>query len=92
MKQPWDPVSLTVQWWHGKHPAPGDGLRTKTGRLYLIQGVVRKRNGLVGKLRCLVLPKDESVPGRIFEWEWGPRKRARSPRSLTRRSAGRSAE
>jgi hypothetical protein len=69
MKRPGDPCILTRLWWEGPEPVAGDGLRTKTGRQYLILAVRGKR------LDCLVLEKDEVINGRVYEWEWGKRER-----------------
>mgnify|MGYP006949699578 CR=1 FL=1 len=69
MKREWDRCILTRLWWNGPEPVPGDGLRTKSGRLYLIMDVRGKR------LECLVLPKSEPIEGTVFEWTWGARTR-----------------
>lgn len=69
MKQPWDQVKLTIQFWDGDKPQVGDELLTRTGRRYQILSFVGKR------LTCLVLPKDEPIKGRVFYWEWGRRER-----------------
>jgi len=69
VKQAWDETKLTRLWWHGQEPVPGDGLRTSTGRTYLILEV-RGRT-----LRCLVLPRGEPVDGTVFEWAWARRRK-----------------
>lgn len=74
VKRAFDPVKLTRHWWDGPEPVPGDALRTRTGRTYLIQRVVGRI------LHCVVLPKsDSSVPGRVFEWIWSSRNRRLAP-------------
>ena len=78
MKRAWDPVVLTVNFWHGPDPDVGDTLRTKTGRQYLIQRFRLSKPDSRGRTRiraleCVVLPKDEPVPGRVHEWTWSPR-------------------
>ncbi len=78
MKRAWDPVTLTRIWWDGPEPRPGDGLVTKTGRKYLILEVKGKR------LHCMVLPKEETIDGRTFEWTWAERKRRRPWPATTR--------
>lgn len=80
MKRAWDRTLLTVKFWDGPEPEPGDGLETSTGRRYLILRLKfgRAQNGRLGPLRaleCLVLPKGEPIKGRIFQWEWSPRRR-----------------
>lgn len=72
MKAEWDRTRLTVKWWHGERPRPGDGLRTRTGRQYLVLAVCEKA------LDCLVIPRDEKIEGRVFDWEWAPRRRRRT--------------
>lgn len=70
MKQPWDPVSMNVLFWHGPAPVPGDELKTSTGRRYLIQSYDGKR------IKGVVLPKDaEPTDGKVFDWVWGSRKK-----------------
>ena len=69
MKQAWDETKLTRLWWDGQEPVAGDGLRTGTGRTYLILEV-RGRT-----LRCLVLPKGEPIKGTVFGWAWARRRR-----------------
>lgn len=32
MKRPWDPTTLTANFWDGPEPHPGDGLETSAGR------------------------------------------------------------
>lgn len=72
MKRPWDPVKLTVLFWHGNKPVVGDELQTRTGRRYLIQKVGAK------VLECVVLPKDAPhTEGTVFAWEWGKREKKR---------------
>lgn len=75
MKQPWDPTKLTVNFWDGPEPQPGDGLETSTGRRYLILALKRRRDGSLRALECIVLPASESVSGRLFSWSWSPRRR-----------------
>ena len=75
MKPPWSRTVLTVNFWTGPEPQSGDGLETSTGRRYLILRVARKRTGELRALECLVLPKNEPIPGRGFEWAWSPRRR-----------------
>ncbi len=75
MKPPWSRTVLTVNFWTGPEPQSGDGLETSTGRRYLILRVARKRTGELRALECLVLPKNEPIPGRVFEWAWSPRRR-----------------
>jgi len=73
VKQAWQRSKLSVRWWHGAPPVPGDELHTKTGRRYLIVRVLPKA------LDCLVLPADEPVTaGSVFLWEWAPRSRRRA--------------
>lgn len=64
MKQPWDKVKFRVSFWNGPAPEPGDEMRTSRGRRYLILDLTEK------SVTCLVLPPDESVTGRVFEWRW----------------------
>ena len=77
MKAACDPTTLTVHYWDGAHPVPGDGLETGTGRRYMIQAVKLREKGArtVGTLECVVLPKDESIPGVLHTWSWSPRLR-----------------
>lgn len=70
MKAHWDETTLTARWWIGPPPQEGDGLITRTGRKYLILGIRGKR------LRCLILPPEETIEGRWFQWTWSPRRRA----------------
>ncbi len=77
MKRSWDRTVLTVNFWEGTEPQSGDGLRTTTGRQYLILTVLRKRTGALKALECLVLPETERIPGTVFEWRWSPRKGTR---------------
>lgn len=67
MKRAWDPVTLRVLFWQADAPEGGDELRTATGRRYQILSF----NGKA--LKCLVLPKDAPVQGKVFRWEWGKR-------------------
>ena len=83
----WDQVKLPVHWWHGARPKPGDGLITSTGRRYLVQEVVMRKNDTIHRkhkeevryLKCVVLPDDDSiagiddVPGKWYTWEWARR-------------------
>lgn len=69
MRAYWDPVTLTRSWWHGPEPKRGDGLRTRTGRRYVILAVRGKR------LDCMVIPPEETIDGMMFDWSWGPRRR-----------------
>jgi len=88
----WDPVKLTVRWWKGRLPRAGDGLETSTGRRYLILKVVRRKNDgyrrpacRIAVLECLVLPKGEPISGRVFDWQWAQRTRARTGDTIWRR-------
>lgn len=63
-------VKTRVAW--GDVPEVGDELRFPSGRRYLVL-YVRKR-----ALRCLVLPEDEPVTGRVLEWRWASRARRRT--------------
>jgi hypothetical protein len=71
MKKAWDPVTLTVLFWHAEHqPEGGDELQTATGRRYLVRSFDGK------KIEAVVLPKDApETEGRIFGWQWGSRKK-----------------
>lgn len=75
MKRTWDPTTLTVHFWTGIDPNPGDGLETSTGRRYLILRVKRSSENKIRALECLVLPKGEPIEGRLFSWVWSPRRR-----------------
>lgn len=77
MKREWEPTVLTVNFWEGTKPEPGDGLETSTGRRYLIQSVRLRPNGQPKALQCVVLPKGEPVPGSVHPWSWSPRRRLR---------------
>lgn len=74
MKREWDPVTLNAVFWEGPGPTPGDGLRTRTGRQYLIQQVIPRAKYTA--LKCVVLPKDADVDEghRFFNWEWNARR------------------
>lgn len=72
----WDPVKLSVKWWDNDLPSQGDGLQTASGRRYLILGLKFSRDGrTLRALQCLVLPPEEPIEGKIFSWEWAPRRR-----------------
>ena len=75
MKRAWEPAVLSVNFWTGPAPVAGDGLETSTGRRYLIQRVMVKRDGSLKALHCVVLPKGEPVPGTLHPWSWSPRTR-----------------
>ncbi len=83
MKRAWDPARLTVNFWEGPPPQPGDTLRTRTGRQYLVRGVrfaapaIRYHSASTTPtaLDVVVLPKDEPATGQVFEWTWSPRTR-----------------
>lgn len=54
----------------GDKPAPGDELRTLSGRRYLVTAL-RGRT-----ITAMVLPADAPpVPGRLLTWQWSKRKR-----------------
>ena len=72
----WDPVRLRVLWWKAVDHTPGDALRTRSGRRYLILKVHRRRHpyppeevGRISSLSCLVLPEGEKVQGEIQRGE-----------------------
>lgn len=67
MKSIGDPITLTRAWWDGPEPNTGDILRTTTGRQYAILDVRDK------KLDCMVIPKDETTDGQVFDWTWAKR-------------------
>lgn len=71
MKAIGDVVKLRKLFWLKTlpDPRPGDGLRTRTGRLYVIRRV-RGR-----ELECVVAPPDAVVPGLTFDWRWSSRRR-----------------
>jgi hypothetical protein len=71
MKRPWDRVKFRVSFWDAPDPEPGDEMRTARGRRYLILELAPHRKSVV----CLVLPDDEPVAGRVFEWRWNGGKR-----------------
>jgi hypothetical protein len=80
MKRIGDPAKLTVLFWKGPDPMPGDAVKTSTGRRYLIQrlkfGKPRNRNlGPLRALECVVIGPADVVPGRTFEWTCGKRQR-----------------
>lgn len=64
-------LRLTVMWWHSRPLAAGDGLRTKTGRCYLVTKVKGKR------ITATVVPPDCQLPkgGEWFGWAFAPRSR-----------------
>ena len=70
MKGKGENVILRWAFWHGPAAQPGDTLRTRTGRRYLILDVQGRR------LDCVVLGPDEVITGGIeFIWTWSKRKR-----------------
>lgn len=80
MKRAWDATVLTVNYWSGPEPEPGDGLETSTGRRYLILRLkfgrpVRGKLGRLRALECVVLPPKTPIEGRIFQWTWSSRRR-----------------
>lgn len=82
MKRAWERSVLSVLWWDGQPPMPGDAVETSTGRRYLILrlrfGRAPTGSGKLGPLRALetvVLPKGEPVDGKIHQWRWAPRTR-----------------
>lgn len=48
---------------------PGDFLRTRTGRVYLVEAVCGRQ------LHCVVMANDVEIRGRVFRWSWTPRRR-----------------
>lgn len=63
--------TLTCNWWDAEPPEPGDFLRTRSGRCYVIESKSGRR------LRCRVLEKDAvqfGEPG-VWFWEWASRNR-----------------
>lgn len=64
---PWSQVKLRVSW--GEIPDVGDELRFRTGRRYQVISVKGR------SLRCLVLPADAPVQGRVLDWMWAPKKK-----------------
>ena len=54
----------------GELPEPGTELVTPTGRRYQVIGA-RGRT-----LRCIVLPPDAPVQGRVLDWQWAGRRRS----------------
>lgn len=82
MKRPWDRTVLSVHFWKGTEPSPGDGLETSTGRRYQILRLKfgRPQKGRLGPpraLECVVLPPGTPIEGTLFRWTWSPRKRKR---------------
>lgn len=69
MKKEWDRVRMRVLHWSGERPATGDELRTARGRRYLIISCTEKL------ITALVLPLNEPITGRVFQWTWGKRKK-----------------
>lgn len=67
MKRIGDPTTLTRLSWFGEEPEPGDVLRTRTGRQYLILEVRGRR------LFCCVVGPDHVIEGKLFKWEWARR-------------------
>ena len=101
MKRAWDPAVLTVLWWSGDEPKVGDVLKTSTGRRYWIQRirygrdcrtvigkVVTVRRGVIRAFETVVLPKDERVRGRVFDWQWGKRTKCVQGRRVFRGMTG----
>ena len=62
-------VRLTVKWWDGIPPRPGDGLVTKTGRRYLILAISK------AALTCAVVGADHPFKGCVWKWQWASRRR-----------------
>lgn len=58
------PVMLRARYWLGEHPKPGDVLKTKKGRTYLITNVSWPR------IACIVVPRTFKHTGRVFWWKW----------------------
>jgi len=79
MKRAWERSVLSVLWWDGLAPMPGDAVETSTGRRYLVLRLRFGRStrpGKLGPLRALetlVLPKGEPVEGKIHRWTWARR-------------------
>lgn len=69
MKRPGEPTTLTLLWWHGEPPVPGDVLKTKTGRRYLILEQKGRRQ------MCVVMRPEERSTGLTFDFEWAKRER-----------------
>lgn len=70
-------VGLTINYWDGDHPSPGDVLRTPSGRSYLVRLVEYKRNGDIKRISALVVePFTDPATGHVlYGLEWSSRKR-----------------
>ena len=77
MTPPGETCKTTFDWFgDGEPPGEGDGLRTATGRTYLIIEARRVRSAVaLCRMRydLLVLGPADEQPGRVYGLRWNPR-------------------